>query len=122
MKNYKSMCSDKLVVVVMEVLLLSIFLISGLRAVMIYFHQISSSALAVGERSVQSMTFLFTVYGVTTLIYTLAVQAADAFKGNKVLIIILNYVALTYLFFFNPWFRNSILFPLFLRISRDKLL
>ena len=67
------------------------------------------------------MTSLFTIYGITTLVYTLAIQTARAFEGNKVIIIIVNYAVLTYLFFFNSWFENSI-FRIFERMSSVKLL
>lgn len=75
------------------------------------------SALTVirGERS---MNFLYVGYGVATLVYTLSIQVAEAFCGNKVIFILLDYVALTYLFFFNSWFRNK-LFAIQARIQED---
>jgi hypothetical protein len=122
MKKEKSISSDKIVLILMEVFLLSILLLSVIKDVILYFHNLSSSASAIGGRGEQSMNTLYTIYGITTVFYTLAIQLAKAFKGNKVLLFILNYFALTYLFFFNVWFRNSIFFPLLLIISKSKLL
>lgn len=71
------------------------------------------------KRSEQSMNSLYIMYGTITVIYALAVQVAEGFKGYKVLLIFLNYLALTYMFFFSSWFRNRVFFRLLERIRRD---
>lgn len=73
---------------------------------------------AVAIRGEKSMTFLYVVYGVAAVIFALAVQVSEAAKGYKVAIVVFDYLALTYLFFFNSWFRNWIL-GLIPRIERD---
>lgn len=60
-------------------------------------------------RGEPSMNFLVGVYGVATVVCALSVQVAEAFCGYKVFFILLDYVILTYLFFFNSWFRNRLL-------------
>jgi hypothetical protein len=57
-------------------------------------------------RGEKSMTYLYVIYGVITLIFALAVQVSRSGEGYKVGIILVDYVFLTYLFFFNSWFRN----------------
>ena len=59
-----------------------------------------------GERS---MTVLYVAYAVATVSLSLAVDVAQAAAGYKVAIIAFDYVVLSYLFFFNSWFRNRLL-------------
>lgn len=69
-------------------------------------------------RGPNSMNFLYVSYGVATVVYALATQVAEAFCGYKAVFIVLDYLAFTYLFFFNSWFRNK-LFVVQQRISKD---
>jgi hypothetical protein len=71
------------------------------------------------RRGEQSMNSLYVIYGIVTVVYSLLVQVAEAFEGHKALLIALNYVALTYLFFFSSWFRNKIFFPVMERVRHD---
>jgi ABC-type sugar transport system substrate-binding protein len=73
-------------------------------------------AVARGERSV---TGLFVLYGGATVVFSLAVQVAAAAEGHKVGLIVVDYVVLSYLFFFNTWFRNQIVFRVLARIATD---
>lgn len=69
-------------------------------------------------RGKRRMNFLYVGYGVVTVVYTLAIQVAEAFCGYKAMFIVLDYLAFTYLFFFNSWFRNK-LFGIQARIQED---
>jgi len=60
-------------------------------------------------RGDKSMTILYVAYALGTVALTLTVQVADAAQGYKVAIIVFDYLALCYLFFFNSWFRNRLL-------------
>ncbi len=62
---------------------------------------------------------LYVGYAVTAGLYYLIVQVAEAGQGYKALFILLDYVALTYLFFFNSWFRNAIAFPIAGSVETD---
>ncbi len=121
MRQGKHISSDKIMVIAMEVLLFFIFLCSIIKAIQYHLAYLKATSPAIGTISPQGVTFFFTMYGIAALVYTLGVQVADAFKGNKVLLIIVNYAILTYLFFFNVWFRQSIVVQLLGRIARDKL-
>ena len=70
------------------------------------------------KRGSESMSFLYVVYGIATLIYALIVQVADAAQGHKVVIITADYAVLTYLCFFNAWFRNKLI-ALYIRLQKD---
>jgi hypothetical protein len=60
-------------------------------------------------RGDKSMTILYIAYALLTVAVTLTVQVADAAQGYKVGLIAFDYLALSYLFFFNSWFRNRLL-------------
>lgn len=61
-------------------------------------------------RGEKSMTKLYALYGITTGMYFLLIQIAEAFKGNKAILLVVDFAVLTYLFFGNSWFRNRIVF------------
>jgi hypothetical protein len=75
----------------------------------------SELTVTLGEKS---FNVLAVMYATATLMCTLAVEVSEAFKGHKVWFIILDYGALTYLFFLNCWFRYTVVFPLYTRIRR----
>ncbi len=75
-------------------------------------------AVGTATRGDRSMNFLYVGYGLATVVYTLSIQVADAFLGYKAMFIVLDYMGLTYLFFFNSWFRNK-LFGIQDRIQKD---
>lgn len=70
-------------------------------------------------RGEQSMGALYAIYGSTLGTALLLLSTTSAAEGNRVLLMSLDFSLLTYLFFFNSWFRNSVFFPLKARISRD---
>jgi len=63
-----------------------------------------------GERG---MNAIYVMYGIATIAITLAVQVAETAKGCKSGLVIMDYAILTYLFFFNLWFRNTLLNKIF---------
>jgi len=69
-------------------------------------------------RGNHSMNFLYIVYGVATVVFALSIQVSEALVGYKVLLLVFDYLVLTYLFFFNGWFRNR-LFTIQVRIEKD---
>jgi len=71
------------------------------------------------RRGEKSMNSLYVMYGIVTVVYSLLVQVAEAFEGHKALLIAVDYVGLTYLFFFSSWFRNKIFFPMLGRVRQD---
>ncbi len=121
MRECKHASSDKIAVIVMEVLLLSITLVSLIMAIRYHCAYRTASSTATGTISPQHVTLFFTMYVIATLVYTLAVQVAQAFEGNKVLLIMINYACLTYLFFCNVWFRQRIVVQILQSIGTDKL-
>lgn len=106
--------SDKCVVFVMEAILLSVFVLVVYKDL---FREADGTTVTRGEKS---LAFLYNfMTGIVLFVYTLAIQLSVAFKGNKVLIFILNSGAIIYLFFFSSWFRNIIFSPLMKRITTD---
>ncbi len=78
----------------------------------------SRSIVSPVTRGDRSMNFLYVFYGVTTVVYTLIVQIADVAVGYKAAIVAADYLALTYLCFFNGWFRNKLI-GIYGRIHKD---
>ena len=114
MTKHKYTGSDKYVVPFIEAILLFIFVFSFWKD---YFHEPDGTTVARGEKSMELIYKI--AIGVVMFIYAVAIQLSEALKGNKVLIFVLNSIALIYLFFFSSWFRNSIFFPLMKRIIVD---
>ena len=77
------------------------------------------ATLSVAKRGESSMNALYTLYGVATIAYSLAVDVSTIGIGHKATIVVLDYIVFTYLFFFNIWFRNRIVFNIAIRISKD---
>ncbi len=70
------------------------------------------------ERGPESMNMLFVMYGVATLVYSIAIQVADYAQGHRSTLIIVDYILMTYLFFFNSRFRNALI-RLYIRLKKD---
>ena len=70
-------------------------------------------------RSESSMNALYVNFGITTLVFTTLTQTCESIKGNQSIFIVLNFVILTYLFFFSSRFRNQVFFKLLNRITKD---
>ncbi len=111
------MSPDFVAILIMEIALLLLFLIEivmGMRRA----HRAKKARVSLTvTRGEPSMNMLYVMYGVVTLIYAFAVQVSEAFMGHKVFLLLLNYLILTYTFFFSLWFRNKIFFPLMDRIK-----
>lgn len=71
------------------------------------------------KRGERSMTFLYVSYGVVTIVYSLAIDVSQCAVGHKTTLIVLDYIVITYLFFFNSWFRNSIVLRTLTRLEKD---
>jgi uncharacterized protein (DUF58 family) len=69
-------------------------------------------------RGETSLTFLYVAYGIVTVIYALVIQVAESAHGYKVLLMALDYAALTYVCFFNSWARNKLI-GFYIRIQKD---
>ena len=115
------MCSDAFVLKAAEIILLFVLLLSMLMELVIWIkkkRRKGGVSLTV-KRGDHSMNFLYIMYGTVTIVFALSVQVSEVFKGYKMLLVVLNYLALTYLFFFNSWLRNRILLPIMLSIEKD---
>ena len=57
--------------------------------------------------------------GVTTLVFSLTIQVAEVGFGYKSAMILADFLILSYLFFFNSWFRNRLVFRTYQRMTKD---
>ena len=113
------MCSDADVLKAVEIILLFVLFLSMLMELVMWIKRRRGSVSLTVIRGDHSMNMLYIMYGTATIVFALIVQVSEAFKGYKVLLIVINYLALTYLFFYNSWLRNRILIPIMLRIQKD---
>jgi hypothetical protein len=70
-------------------------------------------------RAPSSMAPIYTVYVASLASCLVLIDKALAFEGNKVGLVVIDFVCLTYLFFFSTWFRNRIFYPLAERVRKD---
>ena len=70
-------------------------------------------------RGEKSMAGLYTVYGATIASALVLIDKASGLDGHKVALIVLDFLSVTYVFFFSTWFRNSVFFPLMQRVHKD---
>jgi hypothetical protein len=113
------MKTDAIVFAVTEGTLILAFAIVLGKDIWIRHKSKHSGVIAEVTRGEQSMNALYVNFGIATVVFTLIVQACDTLKGNQVLFIVLNYVMLTYMFFFSSWFRNTVFFKMTERIKKD---
>ena len=103
----------------LEVALILLTLYAVLRDTKIRKKELSSSFQGEVTRGDKSMSALYAVYGATIASFLVLINSASGVEGNKVALVLLNFVCVTYVFFFSTWFRNSIFFPLNQRIKKD---
>lgn len=65
------------------------------------------------------MAALYTVYGATLGSCLILIDKSTGLEGHRVALIALDFLCVTYVFFFSTWFRNSVFFPLKERVSKD---
>lgn len=70
-------------------------------------------------RGEKSMTALYAVYGAIIASLLVLINNESGMEGNKVVFIVLNFMCVTYVFWFSTWFRNAIFFPLNQRVRKD---
>lgn len=79
---------------------------------------IKSSGPAIIRRG-ENFNYFQIAYGITTLVLIQIINSAEALKGYKTIISFIDLVLLTYLTFFNSWFRNKIIS--FIIASQEKV-
>jgi len=109
MAGVVTLVSDRSMLIALHAVLVAFLLIAVFGTVKAKWRQARGSVSGKVARGDRSMTILNVAYGVGTVALTLAVQVADAAHGYKVSIIVFDYIALSYLCFFNSWFRNRLL-------------
>ncbi len=111
--------TDGVVLLAIHLFLVLLLLLSLIHTARARWRKRQGAAHLTVTRGEKSMNALYVMYGVATVVYSLAVDVADFAQGHKTTIIVFDYVVLTYLFFFNSWFRNSVVFRALPRIQED---
>ena len=71
------------------------------------------------SRGPLTMGQLWAAYGLVSAVCLLALQVSASFQGYKVILTVVDCVTLTYLFFFNSWFRKRVLLRVLRRAAQD---
>ncbi len=100
---------DRIMLMVVHAVLVTLLLMALFGTVLARWRKARGAVTLTVARGTTSMTILYVTYSVGTVALTLAVQVAQTALGYKVAIITFDYIALSYLFFFNSWFRNLLL-------------
>lgn len=79
----------------------------------------TAEATAEVIRGDKSMSVLYTVYGAGIASCLVLIDNASGIDGHKVSLIVIDFLCVTYMFFFSTWFRNSVFFPLMQRVRND---
>jgi len=110
---------DLVAVIIQELILFGLVILAIVRTIAIKIKSRRSNLQATVNRGPQSMSSIHAWFGITSVLFTLAIDVADALAGYKALVVLINYSLLLYLFFFNSWFRNQVLIPFANRTRRD---
>lgn len=113
------LATDPYVVCVLQTVILFLAVYAAFRDVRIRALERTATATAEVNRGDISMAAIYTVYGATIASCLVLIDKASGLEGNKVALIALDFICITYLFFFSTWFRNSVFFPLYQRVRKD---
>ena len=102
--------TDLVTLGVLEAILFLLALVAITRDAVNCFRRRSAAAKVEVVRGEESMRTISGAYGaITTGMCVVAIVVATGIEGNKVLVVVFDYVVLTYLFFVSNWFRSCIL-------------
>lgn len=111
--------TDLPVICVIESALVLFVLYGAFRDIQIRKNEKRLGVSAEVVRGEESMAAFYTVYGATIASLLVLINNASGVEGNKVVLIVMNFLCVTYAFYFSSWFRNSIFFPLNQRARKD---
>ena len=111
--------TDAITLALMHAILAAVFLWAIAKTLLAKLRAARGGANLTVHRGEQSMNLLYLSYGVTTVVFSLAIDVASVAVGHKATLIAIDYVLLTYLFIFSSWFRNAVLFRLLQDVSKD---
>lgn len=111
--------TDSYVVIVLEValILFSLYVVYRDRQASILDQ--GAEVQAEVTRGDKSMAALHTVYGAAIASTLVLLNNTEVLAGNRVILVVINFSAFTYLFYFSSWFRNSVFFPIRGRVRKD---
>ena len=104
-----SLVDDQSILVVMHGVLAGVLAVALFATGRARWKASHNNLKAVVTRGAESMKMLYVTYGIVTAVFTFAIPVSVAATGFKSALILVDYVVLSYLFFFNAWFRNWLL-------------
>lgn len=111
--------TDVVLIISVEIILVVLTLLAVLRDFHIHSKERSRGIGLTVQRGAESMKSLYTAYAASLASFLVIVNNASGIDGQKVLAILIAFACLTYLFYFNTWFRNAIYFPMRRKMGED---
>jgi ABC-type transport system involved in Fe-S cluster assembly fused permease/ATPase subunit len=105
--------------VVLQIAIIVFTLIAAYKDLSIRRREHSGGVSAEVNRGKESMTAIYTMYGATIASCLVLIDNAAGIEGHKVILIVIDFLSATYVFFLSTWFRNAIFFPLMRRVQKD---
>ena len=112
-------CTDTYVILILQVAIVLFTIVAIFKNSNIKKQEKASEVSAEVVRGKNSMTALYTMYGATIASCLVIIDNASGIEGHKVILIVIDFLCATYVYYFNTWFRNSIFFPLKRKVSKD---
>ncbi|MDA3806503.1 MAG: hypothetical protein PF440_01205 [Thiomicrorhabdus sp.] len=111
--------SDPYIILLIQISIVAFTLFAIFKNIIIKSIEKKSNLTAQVIRGEKSMTELHAVYAAAIASCLVLINNAIGIEGHKVLLITIDFLCLTYTFYFNSWFRNSIFFCIRNSINKD---
>lgn len=111
--------TDICVIALVQVFLLVLAAYAAFRDARTRKLNLTAEAVAEVTRGDKSMNAVYTVYGAAIASCLVLIDNAPGLEGHKVALIVIDFLCVTYVFFFSTWFRNSVFFPLMQQVRKD---
>jgi len=96
-------CTDPYVIILLQIAIVIFTAFAAFKDSSIRKQEKAGSASATVARGEPSMTALYSMYGATI----------------KVILIVIDFICSTYIYYFSTWFRNTVFFSLKQKVNSD---
>lgn len=111
--------SDIYLIFIIELIITVLAVYAAIKDRWILFKEKKDGLFCETRRGEKSMSIIYAGYGASMASALALVTNAEGIGGHRVALLSLDFISITYLFFFSIWFRNSVLFKISGRISKD---
>ncbi len=112
----ESLFNDEVIFLLFELLFLVLFLYALAKEHGLFTRK--TGVVASVKRGEKSWNYFYLAYGIASVVLLQVINSAESLEGYKTIISLINLLMLSYLAFFNSWFRNKIVG--FINTSKQK--